>query len=303
MKPYRAVEVYEFLRKFGHDIYLVGDTEIEIKGVSSLENYKNDSLTWIKPGHNIDVEQGIRALVLSQGTNKTADVMFYCDNPKFYFFKAAEFLMDTKREPVISSTAIIAKSAKLGDFVSIGHYSFIGENVVIGDNTQIGSHVTIEGNVKIGDNCCIKSGAVIGGRGFGYSKVDGQYLPVSHFGGVIIGDYVDVGSNTCIDRGTLDDTIIENGVKIDNLCHIAHNVLIKENSCIVANSTIGGSAKIDQGSYIGISASIQNQKSIGEESLVGMGAVVTKDVPKGKVVAFSPAKVIRERTKNDLKKY
>jgi len=117
---------------------------------------------------------------------------------------------------------------------------------------------------------------------------------VPHYGGVVIGQNVEIGANTCIDRGTLDDTIIGNNVKIDNLCHIGHNCIIKDNSSIVALSMLGGSAIIEENSYIAPGVMIKNQLKIGENSLIGIGAVVIKDVEKNKVVAGVPAKVIRE---------
>lgn len=112
-----------------------------------------------------------------------------------------------------------------------------------------------------------------------------------------------IGSNTCIDRRTIDDTVIGDGVKIDNLCHIAHNVVIGKNCCIITNASIAGSVQIGDGSYIAINASILNQKKIGDEALIGVGAVVTNDIPPNTVCAFSLARVIRERTRADKEKY
>lgn len=166
---------------------------------------------------------------------------------------------------------------------------FIGDNVVIKNN------VSIEGKVIIGNNTIIHSGVVIGTDGFGYyQNEEGKNIKVPHYGGVVIGEYVEIGANTCIDRGTLDDTVIGNYVKIDNLCHIGHNCVIEDNSSIVALSMLGGSAEISKNSYIAPGVMIKNQLKIGENSLIGMGAVVTKDVEKNKVVAGVPAKVIRE---------
>lgn len=305
MNTVKAFELYNFMKRFGNDVSLVGDEEAKITGISSLANYKEGSLTWIKPGTDIGENQkvALTAVVLSKEIDVSASVKFYVNNPKFFFFKAAELLVGSSNNAVIAPSAVLSESAKIGKGVSIGPYSCIGKNTVIGENTQIGSHVIIENDVIVGNNCCIKSGAIIGGKGFGYSKVDDLYFPIPHYGGIVIGNYVDIGSNTCIDKGTLDNTIIKDGVKIDNLCHIAHNVIIEENCCIVANTTIGGSVKISKGSYVGISASIQNQKKIGTGSIVGMGAVVTKDVLENHVVAFSPARVIRKRTQTDFEKY
>ena len=115
----------------------------------------------------------------------------------------------------------------------------------------------------------------------------------------MLGNNVDIGANTCIDRGTIEDTIIGDYSKIDNLCHIAHNVVIESNVFVIAQSMIGGSVLLKNDSYVAPGSIIMNQITIGNSSLVGMGAVVTKDVEDEKVVAGIPAKVIRERKKSD----
>lgn len=303
MMEIKAQELFEYLKKYDCNISMEGNGDYVIKGISSLNNYKKGSLTWIKKGGCVSQISKVNAVILDKDAEIEADIKFYSINPKHVFFMAAELLDGRKKNVGISPTAIVAKTAKLAMDVSVGNYSCIGENVVIGQGTTIGEHVVISDNTVIGSNCIIKSGAIIGERGFGYSKAENKYFAVPHFGRVVIGDDVDIGNNTCIDRGTIDDTVIGNGVKIDNLCHIAHNVIIDENCCIIANSSIAGSVHIGRNSYIALSASILNQKEIGEGALVGMGAVVTKDIPEEMVCAFSPAKVIRKRTSVDKEKY
>ncbi len=152
----------------------------------------------------------------------------------------------------------------------------------------------IEGPVVIGYKSIIHSGTIIGTDGFGYFMEQDQYRKIPHFGGVWIGKYVEIGANTCIDRGTLDDTMIEDGVKIDNLCHIAHNVQIGKNSLIIACSLLGGSCRIGKGGYVAPGAIVKNQVTVGENSVIGMGAVVTKDIRAGVIAAGIPARVLRE---------
>ena len=160
---------------------------------------------------------------------------------------------------------------------------------------MIGAHVIIHKNVKIGKRCVVKPGAVIGGTGYGYSKRDYNYYKIRHYGSVEIGDDVDIGSNTCIDCGTIDNTVIGDGVKIDNLCHIAHNVTIGNNSCVVANSVICGSVVIGCEVYIAPNSVIMNQIKVEDGAIIGMGAVVTKDIAKGTVNVGFPAEAIRDR--------
>jgi acetyltransferase-like isoleucine patch superfamily enzyme len=140
-------------------------------------------------------------------------------------------------------------------------------------------------NFIVGDNCSI------GNDGFGYIKDEmGRWIKFPHFGDIIIGDDVEIGSNVCIDRGSLSNTIIGSGVKVDNFVHIAHNVEIGENTLIIAQSMIGGSTKIGKNCWISPSVSIKNGISIGDNVLIGMGAVVLKDVENNKVMVGNPAK-------------
>ena len=148
------------------------------------------------------------------------------------------------------------------------------------------------------NNVTIEHGAVIGSDGYGYSRAkDGKIEPFPHIGGVHIEDDVYIGANTCIDRGSLGDTVIGKGSKIDNLVHIAHNVIIGENVMVIANSMIAGSVNVRNNSWIAPSASILNQKSIGEGSTVGIGAVVLKDVEAKTVVSGVPARPLKQHMK------
>lgn len=145
-------------------------------------------------------------------------------------------------------------------------------------------------NVKIGANCSL------GGDGFGYEKDEnGNWIKFPHFGHIIIEDNVEISNNVCIDRGVIGNTIIQKGTKIDNLVHVAHNVIVGANTLIIAKSMIGGSATIGENCWIGPSSSIINGISIGNNVTVGIGSNVIKDVPDNIVVAGNPAKIIRNK--------
>lgn len=305
MKKLKAEQLIARLKEFDSSITVCGDTTLSIDGFSSIYSYREGSLTWMKNGGDADISpvEKLTAVILGPDVSVNSSLSIHTSNPKYLFFKALEYMDDSSHESMIQPTAVIAKNAKLSAHVSIGHYSVIGAHAVIGENTVIGHHVVIGDHTVIGRNCHIKSGAVIGERGFGYSKHEGEYTPVPHYGKVILGNFVDVGSQTCIDRGTLEDTVIEDGVKIDNLCHIAHNVRIDRDCMIIANASIGGSVHVEQGSYIALCATVLNQKTIGKGSVVGMSSVVTKDIPPESVCAYSPARVLRQRTESDRQKY
>src|SRR3989338_8789783 len=214
-------------------------------------------------------------------------------SPRLAFSKVANKFFATIRyfATGIHETATVCLLAKVAPTVSIGPYCVISGYVRIGENSVIRGNVSIYGNVKIGKNVIINSGAVIGAEGFGYEPdEDGTLVQFPQIGGVIIEDNVEIGANTCVDRGALGDTIIREGAKIDNLVHVAHNVIIGKNCRIICLVGIGGSVEIGDGSFVGISASIKNQKKIGKNVTVGMGSVVTKDIPDNTIVVGNPAR-------------
>ena len=206
-------------------------------------------------------------------------------HPRKDFIRAIEWLdtnigFKTQNEP-----AQISSSASIGENVSIE------DNVMIGENVIIESNVTIHQNSIIGNNTRIRAGACIGGDGFGFER-DDQGMPIRfiHFGGVEIGENVEIGSNACICRGTFSNTKIMNHTKIDNLVHIAHNVVIDEGSYVIAGAGIAGSCKIGKRVWVGPNASIINGTKIGDDAMIGMGAVVISDVEQGETMAAIPAR-------------
>ena len=190
---------------------------------------------------------------------------------------------------VIHPTASVHSKAKLGKNTSIGANCVIGE-CVIAENTVIHPNVTIMDNVWIGSEVVIWPGVVIGGDGFGYLKTKRGVVNFPHIGGVIIEDSVHIGANTCIDRGALDNTIIKKGAKIDNLVHIAHNVIIGQESYVIANSMIGGSTQIGNRTWIAPNSAVRDGLEIGDDVIVGMGAVVVKNVSDNLIVLGNPAR-------------
>jgi UDP-3-O-[3-hydroxymyristoyl] glucosamine N-acyltransferase len=163
----------------------------------------------------------------------------------------------------------------------------------IGEGTFIHSSAFIGPNVRIGSGCRIGPGAVIGWEGFGYSPdPDGgwQRKPESH--GVVIGDNVDIGANACIDRGSYRDTVIGEGCKVDNLVHIAHNARIDRHCLIIAGAEVSGSVVIGEGVWVGPNACIKEHLTIGARAMVGIGAVVIRDVAENTTVVGNPARVL-----------
>ena len=197
------------------------------------------------------------------------------NQPRIAFFKLHNYLSH------IDGYRRKKEKSRIGSMCNISPMSSVAdENVIIGNNAVIEEFVVIRENTIIGDHSIIRAGTVIGGQGFEFKHEGEKTIAVEHAGGVIIGDDVEIQHNTCVDRAIYpwDNTIIGNGVKIDNLVHIAHSVKLEKNTLIVANSSIGGRTYIGENSWVGISATVRNGIAIGKNSRINMGAVVTKDV-------------------------
>lgn len=222
-----------------------------------------------------------------------------------------------KVESFRHETAVIDPSAKLGDSIWIGPYVVIGKNakigsgtrlearVVIGDDVQVGERchffpgVTIYPGMTIGNQCRFHSGAVIGADGFGYAPVIQDGLPVAHqkiyhFGKVRIGNDVEIGANSCIDRGTLDDTIIEDQVKIDNHVQIGHNCHMKKGSVICGSAGMAGSSTLGEFAYVGGLTGVSNKVVIGNYAKIGAMSIVTKDVADHDMAAGNPQRAYKD---------
>lgn len=198
----------------------------------------------------------------------------------------------------IHTSAIIHSSAIIGKNTFIGANAVIDKNVTIGDNCSIGANTHIQKGTIIGNRVMIRSNVTIGNWGFGFVKDEqGNNINFPHYGNVVIEDDVQIGSSTCVDRGALSDTIIKKGAKIDNLVHVAHNVVIGENALVIACTMIGGSTNIGDNCWVAPAVILRNGISIGENSTLGMGCLVTKDIPANATVAGSPAMPLEDYKK------
>jgi UDP-3-O-[3-hydroxymyristoyl] glucosamine N-acyltransferase len=226
-----------------------------------------------------------------------AAVLIPSASPKLAFIRAVTSFFPTLGETKWSPNPNdISEDAKIAPGVQLSPRAVVGSGVIIGSGTIIGPGTCLA-NTEIGQNVVIGANCTIGLPGFGYEKdKDGRYWRFPHVGRVVIESDVEIGSNTCIDRGAIGETRIGRASKIDNLVHIAHNCVLEPNSVVIANAMLGGSVKIREGAWIAPSASIMNQADIGARSIVGLGAVVLKSVEAGATVVGNPAKpLIREK--------
>lgn len=231
------------------------------------------------------------------------------DAPRWSFAKAAKLIATPIQ--TWTSDSVIHPSASLEDSVSLGPNvvigpgakigagtviragSVIGAGVAVGRNCQIGSNVSIT-CALIGDNVIILSGTTIGETGFGLAPGPDGAQDTPHFGRVIIQDDVSLGANVCVDRGLFEDTVIEHGAKVDNLCQIAHNVKVGAHSVVAAFGGISGSVNVGQGAMLGGRVGIADHINIGDGAKLGAGSATMNDVPAGETWGGYPAKPIRK---------
>jgi UDP-3-O-[3-hydroxymyristoyl] glucosamine N-acyltransferase len=281
-----------------------GITEnIIFNNVKPIEEANDESLVWIKgkKENKQELVDKTQAKIIICDSNLSISpelaakkCFIIVDDPKLIFIRIAEQFFVHKRKYGIHPSAIIDPEAEISPNCYIGPLAYVGRSK-IGDNTFIDGNCFIYDDVTIGNDVRVQAGTIIGSDGYGYQRNEKmEFEKFPHLGGVIIEDNVDIGSNTCIDRGALGNTIIKEGSKIDNLVHVAHNVIIGRHCAVIANAMLGGSVVIADYSWVAPSASILNQVSIGEKVTVGMAAVVTKNIPDGETWAGVPAKPLKE---------
>ncbi len=295
---FRLSELVEFLKEKGlllHEVEPFDD--IEITHFASLERPSRNAFCWAKKALPADAVPDAAALLCLPEQEHSAEVgtaMLHVKEPRRAFGAVVARFYPEEHEAGISEQAIVSPTARIGENVYIGPGSAIGDECVIGEGTIIDANVTLYRKVAVGKNCHISSGAVIGADGHGYAlDENNRYKKIRHMGNVVIGDNVDIGANSCVDRGVLDDTRIGNNTKIDNLVQIAHNVVIGENCMITGGVQIGGSCVIGDNCYFAPSSIIKNGTRIADTVRVCMNSVVVRDVRQPNVTMFGdPARYL-----------
>lgn len=276
-----------------------GNTNFIVTNVATADNINEGTLDWVNPlkkDKSAYLSQSNAKVILCEhgvaidAIDLTDKCIIHVSNPKLTFIRIANHFFNKIELKGIHPTAVIHPEASISELSYIGPNTYIGK-CKIGKGTIIHGNCYLYDNTTIGDYVTIHAGTVIGADGFGYQRNEsGEFEKFPHIGGVIIGNNVDIGSNTSIDRGALGNTIIEDGAKIDNLVHIAHNVRVGKHSAVIANTMVGGSTVIGAYSWVAPSVALRDQIQIGDHSTVGMGAVVTKSIPDGETWTGSPAK-------------
>ena len=281
---------------------LKGSPDLFINGINRLENAKSGDLIFCS---SIDYEKSLDnckascIIIFENHTYMAAQdqALIVVSDPYRSFVEFLIYLDKIKNPftPGIHDSAVIGSNCEISEDVEIRENVSIGNNCKIGANTKIYSNVSIYDDSVIGDNCIIHSGAVIGSDGFGYVQLpEGNYVKIPQLGNVIIGNNVEIGSNTCIDRSIAGSTIISDGVKIDNLCHIGHNVEIGDHSAFAAQVGLSGSMKIGKRVKMGGQVGSAGHISIVDDVTIIAQSGVSKSLTKKGTYFGSPAKPQRD---------
>ena len=293
---------------------VVGNRDVDINTLSKIEEGKKGSLTFLaNPKYTEFIySTDASATIVSndfEPTEKITTTLIKVKDPYSSFTTILELFNDdkSKRSGIsdksdIDKSSTISKSSYVGSFTTIGKNSIVGDNcfidnqVFIGDNVKIGNNCKIYPGTKIlndtiiGNSCIIHSSCSIGSDGFGFApNDDGTYKKIPQTGNVVIGNNVEIGSNSTIDRATIGSTIIKDGVKLDNQIQIAHNVEIGKNTAIAAQSGIAGSTKIGKNCMIGGQVGIIGHLKIGDNVKIQAQAGVTSDVESNARITGTPA--------------
>lgn len=296
-----------------------GNADVVVSSIAPLDRASTNQLTFIS---NVKYRPYLSQAQAGVLVVSEADVEFCAENanllivqnPYVAYAILAQYMDTTPKAAAdIAPSAVISETASLGENVSIGANAviedgavigdnavigagcFIGKNAKIGRNTQLWANVSIYHEVQIGDDCLIQSGTVIGSDGFGYANERGKWIKIPQTGRVVIGNRVEIGACTCIDRGALDDTVIEDNVIIDNLCQIAHNVHIGTGTAVAGGVIMAGSLKVGRYCQIGGASVINGHMEICDQAIItGMSMIMQPITEKGIYSSGIPAQPNKE---------
>jgi UDP-3-O-[3-hydroxymyristoyl] glucosamine N-acyltransferase len=291
---------------------IIGDDRAVITGVAGIEDASPGDITFLaNPKYRAYLDKTeATAIITALDITHATKPLIRVENPSLAFVKVVSFILPPQEHipPGIHATAVIGKGVCLGkevavgpcvvieDGVSIGDRTviygpaYVGRQSVIGSDSLIYPNVSIRERVTIGNKVIIHSGSVVGSDGFGYVTVDGAHHKIPQVGTVIVEDDVEIGSNVSIDRARFDKTVIGAGTKIDNLVHVAHNVIIGKNCLIIAQVGISGSTTVGNNVILAGQVGVVGHIKIGNNSIVMAQSGINKSLPDGSIVWGTPAR-------------
>jgi UDP-3-O-[3-hydroxymyristoyl] glucosamine N-acyltransferase len=298
-------------------VTLSGDANTRVAGVASPERASATDLIYVESAKHLGraAQSGARCVIAKPGTAIPGKTLIETLAPKLSFAKAAAWLLPKSAPlPVIHASAIVPATARLGANVSIGPsvvveddveigansviepFCFLGRGARVGEGCRLHPRVTLYAGARLGNRVEVHSGATIGGDGFGYVFGDGRHWKFPQIGKVEIGDDVEIGAGTTIDRGALDATVIGDGVKIDNLVHIAHNVKVGARTLVLAQAGISGSCVIGRDVIVGGQVGMGDHCTLEDGAVVasGAGVLTGKVIRAGHTMWGTPARPLEK---------
>ncbi len=276
---------------------LRGRADTALTSVASLKNAAPSDLSYGEERFQADARASRAGCILVKSGDFPDQTVIVVRNPKLAFAIAAAKLLGTDATSTfIHPTAVVEPDASIGNGTHVGAGCTIAGGVKIGEHCTLYPRVTIYPNVEIGSRVIIHAGVVIGADGFGYVKDGERYVKFPQIGKVIIEDDVEIGANTCIDRGSLETTIIKRGAKLDNLIQIGHNVVIGEDTVIAAQTGISGSSTVGPQSILGGQVGIGEHARLDANTIIGgQGGVLNgKHVRGGEVLWGTPVRPLKK---------
>ena len=297
---------------------LLGDGAVMVAGVATLERAGPEALSFAISGRYADALRISRAgaVLIPPALAEApaaAGARIVVDQPYQALVQVVERLFPRMVPPagvdptarigpgcdlgagvVIGPYVVLGRGVRLGERVRLAEGVSLGDGVTVGEDTVMGPRVTCYPGSRIGRRVVLKAGAVIGGDGFGYLSGASGHVRIPHVGGCILGDDVEIGSNSCVDRGSVDDTVIGRGTKLDNLVHVGHNVRLGERCLLMAGVGVAGSTRVGNDVILAGHVGVTDHLSIGDGARVAAKSAIFGDVPAGGVMSGHPARANRQ---------
>lgn len=296
---------------------LVGPPEVTISDVRDPSRAGPDDLAFVRDDEHLDAIEGCAAgILLAPSEPERFDgAVLVCEDPEVAAARVLEqFAAERFPAPTgVSPRAYVSPEAELAEGVAVGDGAFVGGGTVleadvvihpgayVGHNCHIGKRTIVCANaslhdgVTVGADCIIHYNAVVGAEGFGFLQREGRNVKMPQAGSVRIGDDVELGALSTVDRGTMEDTVVESGTKIDNHCHIAHNCHVGPNCIMAGGSKLAGSVRLGEGVIVAVDVGISDHVTVGDGAVLGAGAGVHTDVGAGAVLLGRPARPISDQ--------
>ncbi len=279
------VTVAEIVQRLGGDC--VGDASLLIDRIATLEAAGPSQIAFLaNPRYRTQLATTQAGCVIvapalaEEAAARTTAVV--TADPYLYYARLSQWwaASESPLKPGVHASAVVESGAQIAASATIGALSYIGAGAVIGENTRIAARVTVGERCVIGERCILHSGVVIGADGFGFAPDHGRWEKIAQLGAVCIGNDVEIGANTCIDRGALGDTVIEDGVKLDNLIQIGHNVRIGAHTAMAGCTGVAGSTKIGRHCTIAGAAIVFGHLELADHVHISAGTVVSRSISK-----------------------